>query len=195
MKTLFETLFNTTVLEPVHLRNCLLWFPVLALCTLTACGPAKSALTQDMVNQYKWSESDLKRVQFYVSKDVVLRRDLVGGKTQIRGGRVMVEEGRQVEEVVIRRGTPGVLAVMPKSDRLGISFEGRDGFLMFGPSREWGGRYMLLASSWEQNWGEVTYRGTKYYTSSNSATAYLRIAMNKISKVSSSRRTVKGRRL
>ena len=163
---------------------------------IVSCGPTYRPFTDDLQHANDWSEDELKHIQFYLSNDIVLRRNLSKGESVIEGGKIRIEEGRRIEEIVIKEGTPGVLLFMPKKDRLAVSFEnGKDKFLVFGPHPKWNGRYMLLGSSWDRRQGEVTYQGRKYTTSSASALAGLLVDLDKVSHVTLNRRTASGRKV
>ena len=106
-------------------------------------------------------------------------------------------DGKKVEEVVVRKGTPGVLIFMPKEKRFAVSFENNNDerYLMFGPNPKAGNRYVLLASDWKRRRGEVRYDGKSYYTPSESAYAALMVDLKKIRKVQVKSRTAKGRKI
>src|SRR5699024_6001417 len=87
---------------------------------LQSCSSHMSVLTNDMVEDYGWSENDLRQMQFYLSEDIVLQKIQSGGMTDIKDGKVQVTQGKKVDEIVLKEGTPGVLVFMPESDRLGI---------------------------------------------------------------------------
>ncbi len=160
------------------------------------CGPTYRPFTAQMQDKFGWTEDDLKHVQFYLSNDIVLRRNLSKGESVIDDGKIVIERGTRIEEIIIPEGTPGVLQFMPKSNRMAISFErGGEKFLMFGPNPKFDGRYMLLGSTWDRKMGEVTYQGKKYHTSSRSALASLLVDINSVHKVTVSRRKASGRRI
>lgn len=167
------------------------------LLSISACSPTLTSFTQRMYDQYDWTESELKRIQFYVSDDIVLRRQLTGGKSEIISGEIKVIDGREVEEVIIRRKTPGVLIFLPKENRFAISFEadGDDRYLVFGPNPKAGNRYALLASEWNRRNGRVTYEGRKFSVDASSAFASLMVDLKKIRKISVSTRTARGRKV
>ena len=73
-------------------------------------------------------------------------------------------DGRKVEEILIKEGTPGILIFQPKENRFAVSFDasGDDSFLMFGPNPKVGNRYVMLASDWNRKTGKVTYEGKQY---------------------------------
>ena len=173
----------------------------LALIVFTAslfnCSPRLSPFTKDLQDENGWSESDLRKIQFYVSKDIRLYRDFKSGESKIEDGKVRMVNGRKVEEIIIAKGTPGVLALNPKSDRIAISFESEDGgpFLMFGPNPKVGDRYVLLGKEWKKNGGIVTYDGRAYQTDSESAFSALMIDLKKIKKTKVQSRVAKGRKI
>ncbi len=167
----------------------------LLVIALSSCGPTLTPFTQRLYEENNWTESELKRIQFYLSDDVVLRRELSGSKSEIVSGEIKMIDGQRVDEIVIRDGTPGVFMFSPKSDRFAVSFEegGDESFLMFGPNPKAGDRYVLLASDWNRRTGKVTYAGKKYSVGSNSAFASLLVDLNKTRQVSINRRTARGR--
>lgn len=160
------------------------------------CSPKLSPFTQDLQEENSWTEEDLKRIQFYVSRDIKLHRDFKSGESKIEDGKVRMINGRKVEEVIISKGTPGVLVLNPKSDRMAVSFEGDDDrFLMFGPNPRFGDKYVLLAKEWKKSGGTITYDGRPYYTDSSSAYSALMIDLRKIRKTKVNSRVAKGRKL
>ncbi len=160
------------------------------------CSPKLSPFTQDLQEENSWVEEDLKKIQFYVSRDIKLHRDFKSGESKIEDGKVRMINGRKVEEIIITKGTPGVLVLNPRSDRMAVSFEGDDDrFLMFGPNPKFGDKYVLLAKEWKKNGGTITYNGRPYYTDSSSAYSALMIDLRKIRKTKVNSRIAKGRKL
>jgi len=164
---------------------------------LSSCSPRLTPFTQKLYEKNDWSESDLKKIQFYLSEDIILRREVTKGGSKIESGSIKVVNGSKVEEIKIKKGTPGVLTFIPKEDRFAVAFEGGNDerYLMFGPNPKYGNRYALLASNWKRRGGEVTYDGTKFYTTSESAYASLLVNLKKIKKVSVKSRTAGGRKI
>ena len=141
------------------------------LAGLTACSPRLEPLTDSVRKSNRWSEADLEDIQFYLSEDLVLSRERKAGSTKIVQGRVRVENGRDIEEVVVKRGTPGVVLFSPKDGHLAIGFDPSDDsrFLVFGPNPKQRGRYTLLASDWERYSGKVSYAGETWRVSASDA--------------------------
>ncbi|MEZ4958650.1 MAG: hypothetical protein R2830_02410 [Saprospiraceae bacterium] len=174
----------------------LLVLSTLSLVLLGSCSTRLTYFTQDLYERYNWSENDLKKIQFYVSQDVVLKRELKGGSSDIVSGTIKIEDGRQIEEVIIRKGTPGAFIFSPKSERFAIGFEdSNERYLMFGPSPKFSDRYVMLASDWNRRTGEVTYDNKKWRVSSDDAFAALLVDLRKISKVDVNSRVAKGRKV
>lgn len=170
-------------------------FAAITLLGLSSCSPTLSPFTQRLYEENDWSESELKRVQFYLSKDIVLRRQASKASSQIEEGAIKIRNGQKVEEVVIRSGTPGVLVYMPKENRFGVSFEDGDKFLMFGPNPKAGDKYVLLASDWKDRQGKVSYGDGKYWVDANNGIASLMVDLRRVRNTSVKSRTAGGRRV
>ena len=113
---------------------------------LSACNNNLRYFTDHLYEENQWSEDDLQRIQFYLSEDIVLRRQLRAEDSRITDGKIVIVDGSEAEEIVFKRGTPGLVIFTPKSDRFAVSFENDDDrYLMFGPNPKTGGRFVLLA--------------------------------------------------
>ncbi|MCI5081258.1 MAG: hypothetical protein MRY78_06205 [Saprospiraceae bacterium] len=168
----------------------------LAVLSMTAfsCSNLKP-FTQGLLEENKWSETELKKIQFYLSEDIRLTRQITGGSSEIIAGEIRVVNGRKVEQIIIEKGTPGVLLFRPRQDRFAVSFEadGSDKFLIFGPSNRSRGRYVLKASDWERRFGTVTYDGKKYRVDASSSIASLMVDLEKIQRTDVNSRRASGR--
>jgi hypothetical protein len=170
---------------------------ILSLFSFVACSPSLTPFTERIHNELDFSEDDLQKIQFYLSEDIVLTRNLGGEESRITDGKIKVVNGREVEEIVFEKGTPGILLFTPKRERLAISFEvgGNDKYLMFGPNERAGGRYVLLAKEWRKSRGKVSYNGKTYETGSSSAYSSLMVDIDKYRKVSYQSSKAKGRKV
>ena len=162
---------------------------------LTSCSPTYTYFTKDLYEQEKWSQEDITRIQFYVSKDIVLSRSMSSGETSISEGKIKIKNGQRVEQVIIRSGTPGVLVLMPREDRFAISFDETDNeaYLMFGPNPKYGDRYALLAQEWERNFGQVHYKDQVYTVDAESAFSSLMVDLRKEGESKYETRSLSGR--
>ena len=149
-------------------RICL--FFLVAAGFLSSCSPQLSVFSSKLYEEQKWSDDELKKIQFYLSDDLTIYRYLdEEGSSTITSGEIKIVDGRKTEQVYFKSGTPGVFLFRPKDDHFAVSFESKDDahYLTFGPNPKYGGQYMLLASEWDKRSGKVTYAGKKFYTSSN----------------------------
>ncbi len=162
----------------------------------TSCGPKLLPFTQSMYDRYTWNEADLEKIQFYLSREVVLRIASTDGQSTIEDGKIKDEQNRSIDQVIIPSKTPGVLVYLPKANRFGISFESTGGeYLMFGPNPKSGGKYVLLAKSWKNRRGEVTY-GQRIYTADLGASfAHLMVNIKKVNKVGIKQTVAGGRKV
>lgn len=167
-----------------------------SLLSLTSCARL-TYFTDDLHKEQGWTDGDLKRIQFYVSKDIVLKRQLTGGKSEIISGKIKVENGNKIEQVVIPKGTPGTFVFSPKEERFAVAFEegGDKRYLMFGPSPKYSERFVLMASDWSRRTGTVNYDGKEWKVNSDAAYAALLVNLKKVDKYDKNSRTAKGRKV
>ncbi|MEM6964170.1 MAG: hypothetical protein AAF573_05340 [Bacteroidota bacterium] len=171
----------------------------LGIFLMSSCKTKLTPFTQQLYEEQQWTDEELKRIQFYISEDIVLFRELRKGDSRIVSGEIKIRNGRKVDEVVIKKGTPGVLLFRPNEDKFAISFEeGNDErYLVFGPSRKRGrnGKYGLLSKDWGRRFGKVTYGGRIYNATSNSAYAALMVDLKRLKDTEVRSRVAKGRKV
>jgi|AntRauTorckE5430_2_1112549.scaffolds.fasta_scaffold17246_1 hypothetical protein len=172
-------------------------FAMLTAVLLTSCGPTLSPFTAQIYDEGRFTESELKGIQFYLSEPIVLTRELRAEKAEVISGEIKLVNGQQVEQVVIPKGTPGAVLFTPDRERLAISFEsGNDNrYLIFGPNPSMSERYTLRASDWKRRAAVVTYDGRKWRAGESAALATLLVDLRKINQVSVKSRTASGRRV
>jgi len=148
---------------------------------LASCAPSLKYYTKDIHDDSRWSDSELGKIQFYLSNDIVLWRDVNRGESVISKGKIKMVDGREVEEIIIKRRTPGVFLFSPQKNHYAIGFDTNDDtkYLIFGPSEKVNGRYVLLAKDWDRRFGKVTYGDKVYRTTNESAFAYLMVDVDK----------------
>lgn len=97
---------------------------------LSACGTSRVAFLHAYRQPGKLGGQELKRLQFYVSEDIVLRRVEDTSEHGVTSEHAYRAVQGQLEEVVeLPRGTPGLVTKIDK-DTLWVSFE-EDGALPF----------------------------------------------------------------
>lgn len=163
---------------------------------LSSCAP-RVPFTQATKEQYRLTESDLKQIQFYASHDIVLQRaetDQSGKETT--EGTLILTEGKSVEQVLIRAGTPGIVDKVIDDNRMMVSFEdGADKGLVFGDPFDKKGKYTMLAAEWKNNRGVLDYGGKTWFAAPGASNVYLTFKMKRLRKFRKDSRVVKGRRL
>lgn len=153
--------------------------------------------TNDLKSQNDWKEAELKQIQFYLSNSVTLNRQLTNSSTAIVSGKIKTVDGKQVEEIVIKKGTPGILTQQPDNQRMAISFEIDDShYLTFGSYENRSGRYYLMLREFKKDkYAKVSYLENEYYISPESLNAFLQINLKKVLKEDRKQRVAGGRKL
>lgn len=169
-----------------------------AVFSLMSCSTtSRYFFTESLQDNYRWSSDDLKKIQFYLSDNIVLWKDLRNDKSSIANGKIKTVDGRLVEEVVIKAGTPGVYLFSPQKNHFAITFDPSDDskYLIFGPSDKMRGRYVLLAKSWDKDLGTVSYGNQIYNTNASSAFVHLMVEINKTGSTKVISSTPSGRKI
>lgn len=171
----------------------LLFLSVLIM-TLASCSPRLTPFTASLRNEYQWTDSDLKKIQFYLSDEIVLWREVKDGDAKIKDGAIKIRDGKKVEEIRFPRKTPCVYLFEPNSNRFAMGFESGDSqYLMFGPSKKRGSDFVLLAADWKKNLGKISYDNKIYFTTDESAYSRLLVDLRAAEKLTVKRKTVEGR--
>ena len=175
----------------------LIYYLCFAFLFFQSCSPRLTPFTEDLVRENRWTEDDLREIQFYLSESITLNRQLGGSASEIVSGEIKIIDGRKVEQVIIPKGTPGVVLFSPERNRLAIAFE--EGtvklYLMFGPNSKVGGRFVLLAKDWNRRSGTVTYDSKLYRVEGSSAYANLLVDLKKVSRTVVNARRAGGRKV
>lgn len=160
------------------------------------CSPRLTSLTANLRNEYNQTESDLQKIQFYLSDDVVFWREVRDGDAKIKDGTIKIRDGKKVEEVVFTRKTLAVFLFEPRLNQFAVSFETSDEkFLMFGPSKKRGADFVLLAADWKRDIGRISYDKKIYFRFDESAYSRLMVDLRAAKKLSVKCETVEGRTL
>jgi hypothetical protein len=150
-------------------------------------------LTTQMIDKNKWSEEDLKKIQYYNSGDITLQRVSSQSGSNIDGGVITEENNKAITEVTIKENTKAV-AVNTEGRKLSLSFEKDDNhYLTFGANPDRNNYFVLLASEWRDGIGKVTYNNEKYFTSPESKSVIILVNMKKIRKLNIQQRVAGGR--
>lgn len=141
------------------------------------------AWTDGAAERYRLAPQELRQLQFWVSDDIHLRRLTTSGQRDVERGRLVERSAKAVDEIVVKRGTPGV-AVGSGHDWIAVSFEpgsylyftARRNGMLLGPLRTGpGDHYYLWAQDWRGGAGIVPVNGVLYEATPASADSYLEV--------------------
>jgi len=143
-----------------------------------------------------------KSLQYYVDRDVILKREMSSQEatTQITG-KVIVENGKYIHIITLRKNTPGVCTyVYSNNQTLDISFDMGEGkYLTFGVNKAELAKpstiYNIRAKNWVNKVGEITYDGETYYVQPEGFGAQLMFKKLTKDKLKVEKNTMKGRKV
>jgi hypothetical protein len=157
--------------------------------------------TDEIRRENDLERSDLERLQFYTSHDINLQRIQKKEDAKIVGHKLETVSGQKVDEFSIPAITPARLidnpdsSTLPDSLKLTTRFSKEDSHaLQFGFDVSAGGKYVLLASKWQNGLGIVHYAGKEYYTDKGSKGTYLMVDARKIERMKKKHHKEKGAR-
>lgn len=172
------------------------YLAIVVALTLVACSTQLRSLTKSIYVNSGLTEQKLRNLQFYLSDEVTLYRQSKSKESAIENGSIRIVKGKQIEEIVFPKGTPGLFVNSLDKDKLAISFdENQKAILVFGPHPKYSDKYVVLAKDWQNGIGKVNYGGGKFNISAQSATAGLLLDIKHLDQSSRSRTTVGGNRL
>lgn len=189
-------------------RMLLLLLPFLCSC--------KTYFTHGIKTDLESNRIDLKKIQYYNSKDILLKRYIEKSETKVASGEVKTNQGRYIEEIIIEEGTKGICDSVGEEE-LFIRFERGEGkVLRFARDNSVDDHYVLQAQEWDrqeideenipftesntdyasvsedQFTGKVEYGGEVYYTKNYQEKPKLKIKKTKTSTTQKETREVEG---
>ncbi|MBS1497381.1 MAG: hypothetical protein JSU03_02950 [Bacteroidetes bacterium] len=178
-------------------------FAIAALIIFSACSTPKSYFTADVKNAMQQNGIPFEKLQYYIDKDVELKRELSSSEgTRVSSGKVIMENGKYLNIITLKKGTPGV-CTGNNGNSLNIAFEsGYDknlGFaLPLGANSN--SAYTVTADKWLSTYnspeiGKITYDGKVYFMRFAGAKPKLMIKKSAINKYEVDKRTMRGRKL
>ena len=163
---------------------------------MSSCATQKTAYTYEMYNANNWTQFDLKKMNFYLSNDITIGREIEKRSSRIANGRVKRVNGRLMEEITIKKGTVGTLTKQLGAKELAIQFNDcKKCALVFERKSKQDDRFILKTKGHRQNRGQVKFNGQTYFASANSQDAYLLIRMKDMDKDRMRKYEFKGKRV
>ncbi len=178
--------------------------PLAAVILLSSCSINRMYLTVDTKQQIEKAGVDIKQVQFYNSEEIVLARQLNKGELKVAEGKVRIENGQSIEEIIIPANTPGICELNDEKT-LKVSFDTGDGksipFLVErkGDMATSGSYFKIGAKQWVrtsrgEQVGKVDYQG-QIYNLVRGMNSRLMIDKSVLNKVDRNTHVAKGRKL
>jgi len=172
--------------------------------SLSSCGPSRIYFTVETKLRLDKAGIGLQKVQFYPSADIVLVRQISTEDLDVVKGKLKIEGGRKVEEIIIPAGTPGVCEFNDERS-MRVSFDQGDGkLLVFQVERREGnavpGSYFKIAAKEWTNLnngsrvGSIDYNG-KVFNLVRGQDTRLMIDKSVISKTERNTSVAKGRKV
>lgn len=146
------------------------YFAVITIVAISSCSSSKTYFTADTRNKVEAKSITLDKLQYYIDKDVELKRELSSGTASVKSGKVIIENGKYINLILLKKGTKGVCTGI-NNNSLDISFEeGNSSSLTFSSAKRSGMNavYILNAEKWLKPYnsnevGEVNYDGEIYF--------------------------------
>lgn len=157
---------------------------VLVAITMFILSSCKTTFTAEMKRKLESNNVELSKIQYYNSSKIILKRTLLDSESDVIDGKIKLENGRRIQEIVIDRNTPGVLA-KAGTGFMDLHFEegqNRKIRFEFNPTT---GDFRLLDRS-------VMYDGEKWFRANHSSIARIKVRKNDISNTITESRRVKG---
>jgi hypothetical protein len=158
----------------------------------------KISFNTEVRNRVAATNTSLTKLQYYVDRNVELKRVVSSGETKVSSGTIKVENGKSIQIIKLKRNTPGVCTAIA-GDKLSISFEAEDSksliFVMPRTGNIKSSYVLQLASIDKNNNATVNYGGTVYQVSPNGIFAKLKVKKSVATKVNVKKSKMKGRKL
>ena len=132
---------------------------------MVSCSSSKTYFTPQVRVKIENAGVDLNKIQFYVDRNIELKREISKEDAKVSKGDVKIEDGKYIDIISLKKNTPGICSGN-YPDKILVSFEqGDNKFLTFGKTRNASviDPYKLLAFEWFDNGdGRIQYEGKSY---------------------------------
>lgn len=148
--------------------------------------------THQLRLKHNLTSEEIKHLQFYVSDTITLHRIVTADEKQILRGKLILSSGKTVEEVLVKKGTPGI-AVDVRDEALDVSFEEGTYLTFARDTALFPEKYRLAVAKSDSGPPTVQFDGRTYTVMHKSDNAYLLISMEALTDIVNKRRVLPGR--
>ena len=163
--------------------------------TLFSACQSLTPFSNSVRTKYNLDEAKLKKMQFYISDDIMLQRGEKAENAQEldKDGKLVVSTSASLDNITVDGKTPGVCVKVIDGNKIAVSFfDSDDQYLVFGdPNNR--GKYYLMGADWKNGKGKINFGGKTYYIMPGGAGAYLKFEMKKVKDYKTSSSKAKGR--
>lgn len=159
---------------------------------LLSCAAKKNVVfTENLLENVKAFDIDIKDIQFYNSHKIVLERNISSEETKVSSGKIRFENGKFIERIIIKKNTPGICE-SHEQGIIGVSYEqGENRVLKF--VRNARDNYQLSALEWKNGYGRVAYDTTHFFIAPGGEKTLLNVRKEDIFKFKRNERIAPGR--
>jgi len=155
--------------------------------------------TSQLKHRLERDSIDIKKVQFYIDQKLILSRYLDDEKAQVTSGKVRLENGKYINEVIVPPFTPGVCEDI-QNGNLMISFEKGSSDMGFGLGSGYtANTYVLYGYDWRNGTAVVNFDNKKFRvrcaTCTDVAMTRLLIKKNVVDKVEKKTHVLSGNKV
>ena len=151
----------------------------------------KMAFTSELKKKYGFTDDQMKKIQFYTSSKIILKRIENDSSIHVSDGKVLINESKHDADIKVPKNTLCIITSIIDSTRFLVSVEDKH-VLMFGKNEE--GQYGLVAKQWDGDDGVIRYEN-KTYSVKDGKKMFLMFKMEKSKDNKSTGRTVDGKRV
>ena len=162
----------------------ILLFLIISSCT------KRIYFTQNLRNKIENKNLDIHKIQFYISKTLVLQRVMPIDEAKIARGEIKFENGNFIDQIIINKDTPGACDYF-SNDKLYISFENDNTVTFY--KKPYSSYYELLVNKDNENYNGVVYDSLIYNVNSTAENIRLWIKKDEIYRQEVKQRIVKGK--
>ncbi len=151
-------------------------FLFLGILFLASCSN-KIYYTRELNTKVSQRGLTIHKIQFYVSKKIVMKRILPQNNAELANGEIRFEDGKLIDQVIIKKNTPGTCEFIDNGFMFMSFEEGSNKLLKFNPNDN-GQYYELFINQDPANFRKVVYDTAQYVIQTGADNARLWVKKN-----------------